>query len=152
MVLMPRRARRVMTMMTTGGRGGGFDGFGRFDSFGLLLGAAIRRRDGNAWWKCGGDYMHASLVIVCSIVGTSFLPAGEALPRETFDVHVLISSSSMNFVSLKCGTSQILDTHWLETIPTCLPAVTQKNSPRISGFTRSVGWGVRPVRDDMLGL
>ena len=95
--------------------------------------------------------MHASPVVVCSIVDTSFLPAGEMLPGGTFNIHVLISSSSMDFVSSKCGTSQILDTHWLETIPTCLPAVTQKNAPRISGFIRSVGWGARPVRDNTLG-
>ena len=85
--------------------------------------------------------MHASLVVVCGVVGTSFLPAGEALPGGTFDVHILIGSSSMDPVSSKRGTSRILDTHLLETIPTCLPAITQKNSPRISGFTRSVGWG-----------
>ena len=101
--------------------------------------------------KAGGYNVHASLVVVSGIVSTSFLPVGKELPRGMLNIHELVKSRSIHLVSSKRWTSRRLETDWFETMPTCLPAVTQKNSPGISGFMRSVGWGAWPVREDTLG-
>ena len=37
-------------------------------------------------------------------------------------------------------------------IPTCIPAVTQVNSPWIAGGIIQIGWGAVPVSNDTLGL
>ena len=131
-----QRARRVATTAVTGWR------CSRFDNPRLLLFSVV---------KVGQENVHASPVVVSSIIGMSFLPVGEELPGGTLDVHKLVKSSSTHLVSLKRWTSRRLD--WLVGDDTNLHACCYtKESPLDVGFDEVSRMGCVTCEGRHIGL